>query len=140
MSEQINFELVSPEEKLVSEPVAMAVIPGTEGEMGIGRDHAPLVTTLQAGLVKLYMKPGDSKPRRIFIAGGFADITGASCMVLAEQAEDLEKMDRKALEQERANLAEDLGIAQEAADKARIGKKLDLVERKLRVISDNIAA
>ena len=64
---QINFELVSPEAKLVSEPVYMAVIPGEEGVVGVLPGHASLVASLKAGVVELYETEG-AEPRRIFIA------------------------------------------------------------------------
>ena len=51
MSELLQFELVSPEEKLVSEPVRLAVIPGEAGEMGVGANHASIVASLKPGVV-----------------------------------------------------------------------------------------
>lgn len=72
--DSIKFELVSPEEKLVSEPVWHAVIPGEDGELGVGPQHTSLVVALKAGVARLYRKKGD-EPWKIFITGGFADVT-----------------------------------------------------------------
>ena len=80
----IQFELVSPEEKLVSEPVAMAVIPGDEGEFGVLVGHSALVASLKPGVVELSVDGQDN--RRIFIASGFADVTPEQCTILAEEA------------------------------------------------------
>ena len=137
MSEQIAFELVSPEEKLVSEPVALAVIPGTEGEMGVGAGHASFVVALKPGVVQLY-KEQDGEARRIFIAGGFADVTGENCTVLAEEAVNVQDLDQADLEQEIRNLNEDLGTASESADKARVEKKLALVTAKLEAVTEKV--
>ncbi len=134
MSEQIHFELVSPEEKLVSEPVKMAVIPGSEGEMGVGAGHSSFVVSLKPGVVKLIVKEGD-EPRNIFIAGGFADVTGESCVVLAEGAVNVNELDQKSVEQEIKDLNEDLGLAEEALDKARVQKKLRLAKAKLSAVT-----
>lgn len=127
----INFELVSPEEKLVSEPVHMAVIPGITGEMGVGKDHASFVVALQAGVVKLFASDGDKSPREIFIAGGFADIAGENCTVLAEQAVNVSDLDKKEIEQELKNLNEDLSRAADDQERKRVEKAIKLVTAKL---------
>ena len=129
MSETIQFELVSPERRLVSEPVTMAVIPGTEGEFGVLSGHSALVASLKPGVVELQFDGQDA--RRIFIAGGFADVTPEQCTVLAEEAINVADIDVAELEQQVANLNEDLAIAQEAADKARIEKRITLANAKL---------
>ncbi len=133
----INFELVSPEEKLVSEPVKMAVIPGSEGELGVGAGHSSFVVSLNPGVVQLHKEGQD--PRKIFIAGGFADVTGESCVVLAEAAINVSDLDQKEVEQDIQNLNEDLGLAEEALDKARIQKKLALAKAKRSAITSKIA-
>lgn len=131
----LQFELVSPEEKLVSEPVHMVVIPGEEGEMGIGAHHASLVASLKPGVVALYKDSLDETPRKIFIAGGFADVTGVTCTVLAEEAIDVSKLDAEKLEKTIKDLEEDLGMAAEMADKIRIGYKLELAKTKLNAVT-----
>ena len=139
MNEQIQFELVSPEEKLVSQPVKMAVIPGEEGEIGVGAGHMSLVSALKPGVLKLYTE-GQAAPRRIFIAGGFADITGENCTVLAEEAIDVKNLKQAEIEQKIKNLTEDLGLAAEAADKARIKARLSIEKAKIQAITGKIAA
>jgi len=129
----IQFELVSPERRLVSEPVTMAVIPGTEGEFGVLAGHSALVASLKPGVVELQFNGQDS--RRIFIAGGFADVTPEQCTVLAEEAINIADLDQAELQQQVANLNEDLGLAKEDADKARVEKKLTLVHAKLEALA-----
>ncbi len=130
----INFELVSPEARLVSGPVKMAVIPGEEGEMGVGAGHASFIVALKAGVVKLYENDND-KPREIFIAGGFADVTSERCSVLAEEAVDVSALNRGEIEQRIKDLNEDMALAQEEADKARIQRRLDLARARLSAVS-----
>lgn len=140
MENTIQFELVSPEEKLVSEPVHMAVIPGTEGEMGVGAQHASFVVSLKPGVVKLYKEGLSEDPRRIFIAGGFADVTGENCTVLAEQAVNVDELDASAIEHQIADLNEDLGMAVETTDKLRILRKLELAKAQLGAATGQIVA
>ncbi len=130
MTDTIQFELVSPEARLISQPVDMAVIPGTEGQFGVLAGHSSLVATIKPGIVELKIAEEEGT-RRIFVAGGFADVNPDLCTILAEEAIDVKDLDRAELEQEAADLIEDIGLAKEATDKARVEKKLALVNAKL---------
>jgi len=84
MAETTRFELVSPERLFFSEPVEMVVIPGTEGDFAALPQHTPLLATVRAGVIVIFEA---GKPKeRIFVAGGFAEVTEESCTVLAEEA------------------------------------------------------
>lgn len=138
MESKVQFELVSPEEKLISEPVRMAVIPGDEGEFGVMAGHAALVASLQAGVVTLFTGEDGDSSRRIFISGGFADVTGDLCTILAEMAVNVDDLDQGDLEKELADLNEDLGLAEELADKARIESRISLAKAKLSAVSGQL--
>ena len=93
MADRLTFELVSPERLLLSAQVDMVVVPGTEGEFGVLAGHAPLVSTLRPGVISVH----DEKTiQRIFVRGGFAEVTAAGLTVLAEEAIDLATLDRSA--------------------------------------------
>jgi F-type H+-transporting ATPase subunit epsilon len=134
MTKHIHFELVSPERKLVSEPVHMAVIPGMEGELGVCADHAAFVVALKSGVVRLYSDEKQIKDR-IFIAGGFADVTGALCAVLAEQAVNLNDLDQDTLTQELVQLEKDLSLMDGDADVAKLEQKIALTRAKLAALA-----
>jgi F-type H+-transporting ATPase subunit epsilon len=78
----ITLEIISPEKLLVSKPVDMAVIPGTEGDLGILPGHAKLITSLRGGLVDLY--ENNKRTDRFFVTGGFAEVTEDRVSVLAD--------------------------------------------------------
>ncbi|MBK6895354.1 MAG: ATP synthase F1 subunit epsilon [Alphaproteobacteria bacterium] len=134
MSRTIHFDLVSPEKKLVSEDVHMAVIPGDEGVFGVMAGHCSLVASLSPGVVKLY-KDDKGTARKIFIAGGFADVTAAKCSILAEEAIPVEELDSPKLTQQLKDLREDLGLAKDKADQRRIKSQIKLVEAKISAAS-----
>lgn len=138
MTQTMQFELVSPEEKMVSEPVKMAVIPGEDGVLGVGANHASLVASLKPGVVKLYKDDMSKVTRQIFIAGGFADVTAENCTVLAEEAVDLANLDQAKLEQQLKDLEEDMGMASEASDRIRIEAKTRLVKAKLSAVTGHL--
>jgi len=117
MAEKIEFELVSPERLLVSEPVDMVVVPGTEGDFGALARHAPMITTVRPGVIDIYE---DGKVReRIFVAGGFAEVNETRVTVLAEEAIKVAELNQETVAT-RVRLAEealqeadtDLGKAQ----------------------------
>ena len=90
MAELVQFELVSPEKLLVSDEVHMVVVPGTEGNFGVLPGHAPMLSTVRPGVIDVYGEHDISK--RIFVAGGFADVTETGCTVLAEEAVDMAEL------------------------------------------------
>jgi F-type H+-transporting ATPase subunit epsilon len=78
----ITLEIISPEKLLLSKPVDMVVIPGTEGDLGILPGHSKLITGLRGGLVDIY--EGGKITDRFFLSGGFAEVTEDFCAVLAD--------------------------------------------------------
>ncbi len=79
------FELVSPEKLLISEDVEHVVVPGAEGEFGVLAHHAPLMSTLRPGFVKVY-RTYDGEPEKLFVRGGFADVNPRGLTILADEA------------------------------------------------------
>jgi F-type H+-transporting ATPase subunit epsilon len=84
MSETVQFDLVSPEKLLVSEAVDMVVVPGGEGDFGVLPRHAPMISTVRPGVIDIHTMGAVTE--RIFVAGGFAEVTGERVTVLAEEA------------------------------------------------------
>jgi F-type H+-transporting ATPase subunit epsilon len=79
----LHFELVSPSKLMFSGDVESVVLPGTEGEMTILPEHAPLLTSLRPGMVTITASGLASK---IFVRGGFAEVNPQGLTVLAETA------------------------------------------------------
>jgi F-type H+-transporting ATPase subunit epsilon len=94
----VQFELVTPEQLLVSRDVDMVVVPGTEGNFGILPGHSPLISTIRPGTIDIY--EGNAIAERIFVAGGLAEVTPERCTVLADEAVPPESLDRAQLEAE----------------------------------------
>lgn len=128
-AQTMQFELVSPEEKLISEPVTLATIPGELGELGVGAGHMSLVVALKHGTITLTNDGGEKK--KFFITGGFADVTPELCMILAEQAVNVNDIDIAALDKKMSDLNEDLGLAATIPEKQRIREKMDVVKAEM---------
>ncbi len=81
----LHFELVTPEKLVRSDEVHMVVVPGVEGEFGVMAGHAPFMTTLKDGELKVYKSAG-AAPESIAVSGGFAEVGDKGLTILAEQA------------------------------------------------------
>jgi F-type H+-transporting ATPase subunit epsilon len=91
------LEIVSPDKLLLSQPVDMAVIPAAEGEMGVLPGHAPMIVLLRGGTIVLH--EGGQPTARLFVSGGFAEITPERCTVLADEAIPVAEVSRAAADQ-----------------------------------------
>ena len=134
MAEKLAFELVSPAELVVSEDVDMVVFPGRVGDMGVLPGHAPLISVLRPGTICMF--EGTSVSKRLFVAGGFAEVTGGRCTVLAEEAVALEDVSVEDVEQEIADYRDDVAAATEEAEKVEAEKKLDTALAKLDAVTN----
>lgn len=125
-----NFELVSPEKILVSEPAWQVTIPGEEGYFGVRAGHMSLIAAVRAGVVEIVKTEG-AAPEKIFIAGGFADVTAKNCTILAEQAVNVSELNAGDIEQDIAKLNEEIKTASDVTAKTLLHKKLTLASVKL---------
>ncbi len=82
----LHFELVTPARLVRSDDVYMVVVPGTEGEEGVLDGHAPYMTTMKDGTLRIYKTEG-ATPEEIRVQGGFAEVGANGLTVLAEHVE-----------------------------------------------------
>lgn len=137
MADKVEFELVSPEKLLKSQPVDMVVVPGSEGDFGVLAGHSPMISTVRPGVIDVY--EGDRIVDRVFVAGGFAEVTEARCTVLAEEAVALTDLDRAAVEKQIKDLSEDLDDSKSDAERAAAEAKLAVARAKLDALSQSSA-
>ena len=86
----IRLDVVTAEQMVYSEEVDMVIVPGVEGHVGILRQHTPLMTTLQAG--ELRIKKGGEEVS-LAISGGFLEVRPDRVVILADAAERAEEID-----------------------------------------------
>ena len=104
------FELVSPERLVFTGEVDAVVVPGTEGEFTVLKDHAPLMSTLKPGIVEIAGGPAAAKTR-LYVRGGFADVALTGLTILAEYAVPLEDLDPGTIDADIAQAAADVDAA-----------------------------
>lgn len=103
-----HFELVSPERLLFTGDVESVVVPASEGQITVLKDHAPFMSTMKPGVVEV---SEGSRKQRLFVRGGFADVSAQGLTILAEQAVPVEELNLAAIEAEIKNAEEDLADA-----------------------------
>jgi len=100
---KLNLSVVTPEKQLVAEEVDQVNAPGTEGDLGILYDHAPLLTNLRSGQLS-YEKDGETVV--MVVSGGYLEVTDNRVTVLAETGEFLSEIDRERAEKAHAHAEE----------------------------------
>jgi len=136
MAKQMYVDIVSAEEQIFSGQADMVIAPGEAGELGIMPEHAPLLTRIKPGTVRV--QQGGQDTEVIYVSGGMMEVQPDRVTVLADtsvRAHDLDEA--KALEAERqakealANRAGALEVAKAQAELAEASAQLQAI-RKLR--------
>ncbi|MEZ5715763.1 MAG: F0F1 ATP synthase subunit epsilon [Paracoccaceae bacterium] len=118
MADTMQFDLVSPERKLASLQASDVQLPGAAGDLTAMPGHAPMITTLRPGILKV---TGPDGVQEFLVTGGFAEISGESTSVLAEmakpaseaKAEDIDPL----IEEAQKAASEATGAQRDMADK-----------------------
>jgi F-type H+-transporting ATPase subunit epsilon len=106
MADKLQFSLVSPARELFSGEVDHVIAPGTDGEFGVLANHAPFMTTLKNGVVRVL--EGETVTMRLFVRGGFADVTPAGLTILAEEAVNMDSVDAEQLSKDMESLRNEI--------------------------------
>jgi F-type H+-transporting ATPase subunit epsilon len=127
----LTLEIVTAERQvLLDTDIDMVVAPTVDGEVGILPHHAPLITVLEIG--EMRVKKG-SDEQSIVIAGGFMEVLNDKVTILADAAEHSEEIDVAAAEQARARAEESLKNKDQLGDAAAAESALRLASLRLRV-------
>jgi len=124
MAEKLKFDLVAPERLLMSTEADMVVVPGSEGDFGVLAGHAPVMSTLRVGVIEVTGVEGDDT--RIFVRGGFAEVTPAGLTVLAEEAVPVSELDAANLDARIKDASED--VADATSDEAKSNAQAHLAQ------------
>ncbi|QFS84292.1 ATP synthase epsilon chain [Roseivivax sp. THAF40] len=140
MADTMQFDLVSPERRLMQAEVVSVQIPGADGDMTAMPNHAPLITTLRPGVLRVDTGSGT---KEFVVTGGFAEL-GEGLSVLAEKALPREDVDQQTYEELVAEAQDAYGRAKETfqnepgpvddaakllADMVAVGSEIGLSEK-----------
>lgn len=120
----INLEIVTPEKKVIDEQVDVVNVPTPKGEIGILPNHAPLISTLKAGILS-YTNKGNTE--KMVVLGGFVEVKMDKVSILADVVESSGEIDVKAAETAREDAQKTLGDWK--GSKEELGVELDRLEK-----------
>lgn len=127
--DSLHFSLVAPEKVLLDREVSMVVIPGLEGDIGVLPHHAPLLALLRPGVVTVYEET--KVLIKIFVDGGFSEITPEKCVALVTEGTPLESLNKEALEIQIKNLIEDVMNSKTPESQKKANQNLSIARAKL---------
>ena len=135
MAATIRIDVVSAEESIYSGEAEFVVLPGIMGELGIYPRHAPLITQIRAGTVRIKV-PGKTDEEMVYVQGGFLEVQPNHINVLSDTAIRASDLDEaKVLEAKRAAeeavraRTEKHEIATAEAELAAIGAQLQAIQK-----------
>jgi F-type H+-transporting ATPase subunit epsilon len=135
MAEKIQLEVVTPERRVLAEPVDMVTVPGLGGELGILPGHTPLISQLQTGVLT-YVQEG--KSHQLHVSGGFVEVRDDHVSVLAEIAERPEEIDAARAKISRDKLEKQLNAWSGSEEDFEVAKaKLDRSMVRLQLAADS---
>jgi len=119
MADKIQLEVVTPERRVLADPVDMVTVPGLGGELGILPGHTPLISQLQTGVLTYV---ADGKSSQLHVSGGFVEVRDDHVSVLAEVAERPDEIDAARAKQSRDQLEKQLNAWSGSEDELAIAK------------------
>ncbi len=130
-----NFQIVTPEREIFNAQVQSAVLPGSEGSFGVMTSHAPLVAALTPGTVQI--TDADNRELRLFVGGGFFQVSNNTAMLLADSAEFASDInaDRAREAESRAQSRLSGQLQTENLQRERASESLSRARARLRVVS-----
>ena len=95
MSENFLVEIISPDKSILKSDAAEVTIPSYEGQMGILKDHIPLITFLRPGLIII---KENSEEKKFFIEDGTVEFSNNSLLILTSTAKSLDSLERNLID------------------------------------------
>ena len=95
MSENFSVEIISPDKSILKSETTEVTIPSYEGEMGILKDHIPLITFLRPGLIKIKTKENE---KSFFIEDGTVEFSNNNLLILTSTAKNLDNLEKNYIE------------------------------------------
>ena len=126
MSEEFKIEIVNPEKSfLVKEDVSEVVVPAFEGEMGILKNHIPIISFLKPGIIKILSKSGNES---YYVEDGIVEFKNDNLSVLTSSIFNLNDMDK-------SKLQDLLKLAEKESNKTDINDQTKyLIDQKIEVL------
>ena len=94
MSEKFTLEIISPDRQVIKIETSEVIIPAYEGEIGILKDHIPLITFLRPGLIQIQ---GESD-KKYFVEDGTVEFANNNLLILTSTAKEIQELDKNLID------------------------------------------
>ena len=121
MSDQFNYELVTPEKIYLEGDAQMVVLPGAEGDLGVLPNHSNIITSLRPGIIKV---TNSDQTQSLFVEEGFIKFSNNELLVIAVGLDEEAALNNDFINDKIENYSSALDAADEA-QKMKIQKKID---------------
>ncbi len=138
-NESFVLELVSPEAVISSDPVTLAILPASQGPLGVMAGHTPLLTALQPGVIEMHMA-ATKDVRKIFVSGGFLDISAEKVTALAVTAKDVSEIDSDDAKTRYDTFSAELPSASNDNDRLALEEKILIARAEYQAVTGKILA
>ncbi len=128
----VYVELISPEKVIYAMDANSVVVPGSEGEFGVLPGHAPFISAIKPGVVRVE-KPG-GQIEKVFVTAGFAEVHNTKCRLLVDKAEMLQDINRADVEKNILESTEILTYTTDEQEKIKAAKELTLAQAKIQAL------
>jgi len=125
----INLDIITPEKVIYSKSVDMVDVPGADGDMGILQGHAPIISNLRSGVLRVHK--GDKIIDRILIVSGVVEITGENCSVLATHAHNFADVTKEDIKERLAAIKKIHDKAVDEKEKMKLLTDTEVLEQAL---------
>ena len=124
----ISFDLVSPEKLIFNDKVGMIIVPGKDGDFGVLPGHSKVMSSLRPGRVMVYGE-GKNLLKSFFVSGGFAEVNPEKCIVLAESVDEINTLEKSAIEKEIQEL--------EGQETDKVNEQMIIAQAKIDALNSN---
>ena len=124
----ISFDLVSPENLIFNDEVGMIIVPGKDGDFGVLPGHSKVMSSLRPGRVMIYGE-GKNLLKAFFVSGGFAEVNPEKCIVLAESVDEINTLEKSAIEKEIQEL--------EGQETDKVNEQMIIAQAKIDALNSN---
>ena len=124
----ISFDLVSPENLIFNDEVGMIIVPGKDGDFGVLPGHSKVMSSLRPGRVMVYGE-GKNLLKSFFVSGGFAEVNPEKCIVLAESVDEINTLEKSAIEKEIQEL--------EGQETDKVNEQMVIAQAKIDALNSN---
>jgi len=136
MSNNLNFQLITPDKVIMSDIVDMVMVPGFEGYFGVLPNHMDMISTLRPGLIEIFKDSLEKPIKSFFVEKGFAEIDQEGCVLLVEKVYPFEDLTLEFVQEYLTETMKKINASKDTREKEILDYKLKAINEMQRLCID----